>query len=83
MWMAHAPCACPQVEDSDFGRRTRPVVNVTWYQAQQYTASSSKMTDLPYRLLTKAEWEYAARAGSTGAQCGQKAADLDRGAAAM
>jgi formylglycine-generating enzyme required for sulfatase activity len=56
---------CPQVGDSGFGRGTRPVINVSWDEAQQYAAWFSKMTGRPYRLLTEAEWEYAARAGST------------------
>ena len=56
---------CPQVSDSGFGRGTRPVINVSWDEAQQYVAWFSKMTGRPYRLLTEAEWEYAARAGST------------------
>ena len=56
---------CPQVSDSGFGRGTRPVINVSWDDAQQYVAWFSKMTGKPYRLLTEAEWEYAARAGST------------------
>src|SRR5262249_55565492 len=56
---------CPQVNDSGFGRGTRPVINVSWDDAQQYAAWFSMMTDRPYRLLTEAEWEYAARAGST------------------
>jgi formylglycine-generating enzyme required for sulfatase activity len=56
---------CPHVSDSGFERGTRPVINVSWDEAQQYGAWFSKMTGRPYRLLTEAEWEYAARAGST------------------
>jgi formylglycine-generating enzyme required for sulfatase activity len=56
---------CPQVGDSGYGRGTNPVINVSWDDAQQYVAWFSKMTGRPYRLLTEAEWEYAARAGST------------------
>jgi formylglycine-generating enzyme required for sulfatase activity len=56
---------CPQVTDSGFGRGTRPVINVSWDDAQQYSAWFAKMTGRPYRLLSEAEWEYAARAGST------------------
>ena len=56
---------CPQVSDSGYGRGTKPVINVSWDDAQQYVAWFSKMTGQPYRLLTEAEWEYAARAGTT------------------
>ncbi|HEX5864225.1 MAG TPA: formylglycine-generating enzyme family protein, partial [Casimicrobiaceae bacterium] len=56
---------CPQVGDSGFGRETRPVINVSWDDAQQYVAWFSKMTGKSYRLLSEAEWEHAARAGST------------------
>jgi formylglycine-generating enzyme required for sulfatase activity len=46
---------CPQVSDSGFGRGTRPVINVSWDDAQQYVRWFSKMTGRPYRLLTEAE----------------------------
>jgi formylglycine-generating enzyme required for sulfatase activity len=56
---------CPKAADSGFGRDTKPVINVGWDDAQTYVAWLSKMTGQPYRLLTEAEWEYAARAGTT------------------
>jgi formylglycine-generating enzyme required for sulfatase activity len=56
---------CPKASDASFGRDTRPVINVSWDDAQTYVAWLSKMTGQPYRLLKEAEWEYAARAGTT------------------
>jgi len=54
----------PRVSDSGYGRGRQPVINVTWDDAKRYVAWLSRMTGKPYRLLSEAEWEYAARAGT-------------------
>ena len=51
--------------DQGWGRGRRPVINVSWDNATTYVAWLSRKTGKPYRLLTEAEWEYAARAGTT------------------
>src|SRR5262245_29640144 len=42
----------------------RPVFLHTWHEAKEYVAFIAKLTGKPYRLLSEAEWEYAARGGS-------------------
>jgi formylglycine-generating enzyme required for sulfatase activity len=56
---------CQKAPDSGWGRGDRPAINVSWDDAKQYVAWLSRITGKEYRLLSEAEWEYAARAGTT------------------
>jgi formylglycine-generating enzyme required for sulfatase activity len=59
--------------DPGYGRPPRdddPVACISWDDAQAYVAWLRRISGQPYRLLTEAEWEYVARAGSASAYSG-------------
>lgn len=58
-------CRGYRPKDRGWGRGKMPVINVSWDDAKAYVAWLSAKTGKSYRLLTEAEWEYAARAGTT------------------
>ena len=57
-------CGGYRPDDEGWGRGQRPVVRVSWDDAQACVAWLSRETGAAHRLLSESEWEYAARAGT-------------------
>lgn len=63
--VAGGGCDGYQPSDSSWGRGKRPVVNVSWKDAQAYVAWLKRKTGRDYHLPSEAQREYVTRAGTT------------------
>ena len=63
--VAGGGCRGYRPSDKGWGRGRRPVINVSWDDAEAYVAWLSRKAGKPYRLLSEAEREYVTRASTT------------------
>ena len=64
--VAAGGCNGYRPKDAGWGRANLPVIYVTWEEANEFARWLSSETGKQYRLLSESEWEYVARAGTTG-----------------
>ena len=60
-------CGGHRAGDRNWGRGQRPAIYVSWRDARSYVRWLQQFLGQPYRMLSEAEWEYAARAGTRSA----------------
>jgi formylglycine-generating enzyme required for sulfatase activity len=59
--IAEGGCRPERPADRGWGYEKQPAIFVSWDDAQRYVTWLSQKTKAKYRLLSEAEWEYAAR----------------------
>jgi formylglycine-generating enzyme required for sulfatase activity len=80
--IAGGGCKGYRPNDFGMGRGQKPVIAINWDDAREYVSWLSQVTGKTYRLLSEAEYEYAARAGTSTAYPWGDAVTLDGSAMA-